>query len=154
MLPMLSKEREKLPFFGLRDEIDRLFDDFFVNGDGKGAFFGRRMPAEFLPAIDVKEGDASFLIEVEVPGLKSSEVDVQVEEGMLVLRGERKQEKEEKTRMWHRSERYWGKFERRIALPDHAELEKVEAACKDGVLYVTVPKKPGSKPKTISVKVK
>jgi HSP20 family protein len=154
MLPMPTREMEKSPVFGLRNEIDRLFDDFFF-GDGFGALERRIVgPRAFAPAIDMKETDASLLVEVELPGLKANEVDVQIEDGILVLRGERKQEKEEKTRLWHRSERFWGKFERRIPLPEYAEAEKVDATCKDGVLLVTIPKKAGVKPKSISIKVK
>jgi HSP20 family protein len=154
MLPMLSREKERFPLFGLRGEIDRLFDDFLT--DGGFGLLDRRMtgPNAFVPAIDVKETDASLVIDLEVPGLKPSEVDVQVDDGVLMLRGERKQEKEEKTKQWHRSERYWGKFERRIALPDYADVEKIDATCKDGVLTVTLPKKAGAKPKSVSVKVK
>ena len=156
MLPTLAREIEKSPVFGLRNEIDRLFDDFFINGDRGFGLLDRRLvgPKAFVPAIDMKETDTNLVIEVELPGLKSNEVDVQIEEGILVLRGERKQEKEEKTRQWHRSERFWGKFERRIALPDYADAEKVDATCKEGVLLVTIPKKAGAKPKAINVKVK
>lgn len=156
MLPMMARETAKLPVFGLRSEIDRLFDDFITNGNSGFGLLDRRLtgPTAFVPAIDMKETDANLVIEVELPGLTANEVDVQVEEGVLVLRGERKQEKEEKTKQWHRSERFWGKFERRIALPDYADLEKVDATCKDGVLMITVPKKAGVKPKAISVRVK
>ena len=153
MLPMLVREKNGFPLFGLRNGIDRLFDEFF--GNGLGAVESRVAgPTAFVPAIDVKETEASLVIEVEVPGLKPTEVNVQIEDGTLVLRGERKQEKEEKTRQWHRSERYWGKFERWIPLPEYADLEKVDATCKDGVLLLTVPKKAGAKSKAISVRVK
>lgn len=156
MLPMLTREIERSPVFGLRTEIDRLFDDFFSTGEGGLGLLTRPLvgPRAFVPAIDMKETDTNLMIEVELPGLKSNEVDVQVEEGILILRGERKQEKEEKTKLWHRSERYWGKFERRLVLPDYAEAEKIDATCKDGVLLVTIPKKPGVKPKAINIKVK
>jgi HSP20 family protein len=156
MLPMLSREIERSPVFDLRTEIDRLFEDFLTNGEGGFGLLQRRLagPRAFVPAIDMKETDANLLIEVELPGLKSSEVDVSVDEGILILRGERKQEKEEKTKQWHRSERYWGKFERRIALPDYVDAEKIDASCKEGVLLVTIPKKAGVKPKAINIKVK
>jgi HSP20 family protein len=156
MLPMLARETARVPMFGLRNEIDRLFDEFLPNGNGGFGWLDRRLtgPTAFVPAIDMKETDTNLVIEVEVPGLKSNEVDIQIEEGVLILRGERKQEKEEKARQWHRSERYWGKFERRIALPEYADAEKVDAVCKDGVLLVTVPKKAGVKPKAISIRVK
>lgn len=156
MMPTLTRETAKLPLFGLRNEIDRMFDEFLTSGNGGFGAIERRLggPMAFVPAIDVKETDTNVVIEVEVPGLKSSEVDVQVEDGVLVMHGERKQEKEEKTKQWHRSERHWGKFERRIALPDYVEFDKVDATCKDGVLLVTIPKKADVKPKAIPVRVK
>jgi HSP20 family protein len=155
MLPTLVREIERFPLAGLRSEIDRLFEDFFTNGNGHGMperRFGSA--ARFVPAVDVKETDTNLVIEVEVPGLKSNEVDVQIEDGILVLRGERKLEKEEKTKRWHRSERYWGKFERRLLLPDYVDAGKVDATCKDGVLFVTLAKKAGLKPKAVNVPVK
>jgi len=149
MLPMLSRKTDRFPLFGLRGEIDRLFEDF-LDGNGQGS-----LPATvFAPTLDMKEGDKGIVIEVELPGMKSSEIDVQVVDGTLVLRGERKQEKEEKTKQWHRAERSWGRFERRIALPDHIDAEKIEASCKDGVLSITMPRRPEVKPKAISISVK
>jgi len=156
MLSVLSREKERLPFFGLRSSIDRLFDEFFTNGgSGLGLLEGRPvLPNAFVPPLDMKETETGLVVEVEIPGFKSADVDVQIEDGVLVLRGERKQEKEEKTKQWHRSERYYGKFERRVLLPDYADADKVDAACKDGVLMVMIGKKVGAKPKAISVKVK
>jgi HSP20 family protein len=156
MLPTLVREKERFPFFGLRNGIDRMFDDFFSTANDWPALVEPRMagPNVFLPPIDVKETDTNLLVEVEVPGFKSGDVDVQIEDGVLVLRGERKQEKEEKTKRWHRSERYYGKFVRRILLPDYVDAEKVEATCKEGVLCVMLAKKAGVKPKAISVHVK
>lgn len=156
MLPTLVREKERFPIFGLRNGIDRMFDDFFSSTSDWPALVEPRMagPNVFLPPLDIKETEASFLVEVEVPGFKSGDVDVQIEDGVLVLRGERKQEKEEKTRRWHRSERFYGKFVRRILLPDYVDAEKVEASCKEGILSVTLLKKAGVKPKAISVQVK
>jgi HSP20 family protein len=151
---MLTREKERFPLQSLRNEVERIFDDFF---DGSSSpLLERRTfgPSLFTPALDMKETDANLVVEVELPGLEAKEVDVQVEDGTLVLRGERKQEKEEKTKQWHRSERYWGKFERRVALPEYADVEKIDATCKNGVLTVVVPKKAGVKPKAINVRVK
>ncbi len=156
MLPTLVREKNRFPYFGLRTDIDRLFDEFLsgVNG-GFGLIEPRTAgPMLFVPPIDMKESDSGLVVEVEVPGFKSGDVDVQIEDGVLVLRGERKQEKEEKTKQWHRSERFYGKFERRIALPEYADPQKVDASCKEGVLSVTLGKRPDVKPKAISIKVK
>lgn len=151
MLPMLWKKDEAFPFFGLRGGIDRLFEDFFEErvpaalwGNGK----------EHLPALDVRETDEALIVEAEMPGLKPNEYEVKVEEGVLSIFAERKQEKDEKTRNYHRVERHYGRMERKLALPTTVEAEKVEASYKDGILTVTLPKKPGLKPKTVNVKVK
>lgn len=150
MLPTLWK-KEAFPFFGLRGNFDKLFEDFFEErlpapmwGNGKGT----------LPALDVRETDEALIVEAELPGLKPDEFEVKVEEGMLTIAAERKQEKDEKTRNYHRMERHYGRMERMLALPASVEGEKVEAVYKDGVLIVTLPKKAGAKPKTVHVKVK
>ena len=109
---------------------------------------------DFAPVMDLKERDDAFVAELEMPGMKAEDFKVEVLEGVLSIRGERKQEKEEKTKRWHRTERLYGSFERRVALPNQVDADKVDASYKDGVLTVTVPKAPGVKPKTIQVKVK
>ena len=129
----------------MRVPITRLLD-----GNGERV----ALPNAFMPTIDMKETDANVVVEVELPGLKSNEIDVYVVEGTLILRGERKQEKEEKTKLWHRSERFWGKFERRLVLPDYVDPEKIDATFKEGVLTLTIARRPDQKPKTIPVKVK
>ena len=119
MLPTLVPQKERFPFFGLRNGIDRMFDDFFSSANDWPAVVEPRMagPNVFLPPIDVKETDTSLLVEVEVPGFKSGDVDVQIEDGVLVLRGERKQEKEEKTKRWHRSSATTASSRARLLLP-------------------------------------
>lgn len=151
MYPSLWKKEQAFPFFGLRRDFDKLFGDFM----------GDRFPAalwengkEVLPAMDVRETDEALIVEAELPGLKPNEYEVKVEEGVLSICAERKQEKDEKTGSYHRMERYYGRMERQFALPANIEAEKVEAAYKDGILMVTLPKKAGAKPKTITVKVK
>ena len=150
MLPSLWK-KEAFPFLGWRGNLDKLFEDFFeerlpapIWGNGKG----------LMPALDVRETDEALIVEAELPGLKPDEFEVKVEEGVLAITAERKQEKDEKTRNYHRIERHYGRMERQLALPANVEAEKVEAAYKDGVLTVTLPKKAGAKPKSVSVKVK
>jgi HSP20 family protein len=151
MLPSIWKKNEVFPFMGLRAGIDQLFEDFFEE----------RLPAPFwgngksqLPALDVRETDEALIVEAELPGLKPNEFEVKVEEGVLAILAERKQEKDEKTKNYQRIERQYGRMERKLALPSYVEAEKVEASYKDGILTVTLPKKVGAKPKAISVKVK
>jgi len=153
MLPTLFRTHERVPLNSLRGEIDRLFEDFF--GDAVVAAPPLRLGANGLvPAMDVKERDDAYVAELEVPGMKAEDFKVEVQEGVLVIRGERRQEKEEKTKLWHRTERVYGQFERHVGLPTAVDPEKVDAAYKDGVLTVTVPKAPGARPRTVTVKAR
>lgn len=121
--------------------------------------FGQRGPEEDLvvvdwaPLVDVEETDKEYLIKAELPEVHKEDVKVTIDDGILSIEGERKQEKEEKTRKVHRIERSFGKFVRRFSVPPEAEDSKVAAEFKDGVLYVHVPKSPVVKPKAIEVKV-
>jgi len=105
------------------------------------------------PATDITEDDKEFLVKVELPEMKKEDVKVTVENGALRISGERKAEKEEKTKKYHRIERSYGSFLRAFTLPDGADGTKVVADYKDGVLKVHLPKTAEAKPKAIEVKV-
>jgi HSP20 family protein len=153
MLPTLFRTEERSPISSLRGQIDRLFEDFF--GDGPLAAPVARLGAQTLvPAMDVKEREDAFVAELDAPGMKAEDFKIEVQDGVLVIRGERRQEREEKTKLWHRTERVFGSFERHISLPTTVDAEKIDASYKDGLLTVTVPKSPGAKPKTITVKAR
>jgi HSP20 family protein len=109
--------------------------------------------ADWAPLVDITEDDKEFLVKAELPGLKKEEVKVTVEEGVMTISGERKVEKEEKTKKYHRVERSYGKFERSFTLPDKADGTKVNAEFKDGVLQVHLPKteKPASKAQEVKI---
>jgi HSP20 family protein len=122
--------------------------------------FGRRpvedegsLMAEWAPAVDVQETDGEYLIKADLPEVRKEDVRVELLDGMLCLRGERKQEKEEKGKRFHRIERAYGHFERRLALPSEVDDQKVAAEFKDGVLQVHLPKSASARPKAIEVKV-
>ena len=151
MLPSLWNKEGLFPLFSLRKDVDKLFEDFMGGESALAPFAGN---GKFLPAIDVKETDDAITVDAEMPGLKQEEIKVNVEEGVLSISAERKQEKDEKTKNYHRIERHYGRMERKLALPTTVEAEKVEASYKDGVLTVTLPKKVGAKSKTVAVKVK
>ena len=106
------------------------------NGEGGEAL----TLAEWTPLVDISEDEKEFLIKAELPGLKKEEIQVSLDNGMLTISGERKTEKEEKTKKYHRVERAYGKFERSFTLPDKADSTKVNAEFKDGVLQVRLPK--------------
>jgi len=108
---------------------------------------------EWAPAVDIIEDDKEYLIKVELPEIQKDDVKVTVEGGTLSISGERKAEKEEKNRKFHRVERFYGRFERSFSIPDDAEESGVRAEFKDGVLRVHLAKSEKARPKQIEVKV-
>lgn len=109
--------------------------------------------AEWSPLVDITEDDKEYLIKAELPEVKKDAVKVTVENGILNITGERKFEKEEKGKKYHRIERSFGSFVRSFTLPDDADANKVSAECRDGVLLVHLAKSEAAKPKQIEVKV-
>jgi len=108
---------------------------------------------EWAPLVDIAEDDKEYLIKAELPEVKKEELKVTLKDGVLTLRGERKLEKEEKGKKYHRVERAYGSFLRSFSLPDDADASKVNAEFKDGVLKVHLPKGEKAKTKDIDVKV-
>lgn len=109
--------------------------------------------AEWSPLVDITEDGKEFLIKAELPEVKKEEVKVTVDDGVISISGERKFEKEEKEKKYHRIERAYGSFLRSFTLPEGADSAKVNAEFKDGVLQVHVPKSDKAEPKTVEVKV-
>lgn len=109
---------------------------------------------DWAPRVDIAETEKEFIIKAEVPEVKKEEVKISVDNGILSIRGERKQEKEEKGKKFHRVERYYGSFTRSFTLPDNVDETKIEASFKDGMLNIQIPKSQKSKPKAIDVKIK
>lgn len=108
---------------------------------------------EWAPAVDVQESDTEYVVKADLPDVKKDDVKVEFEDGVLTVEGERKQEKEEKGKKFHKVERAYGRFVRRFALPTEVDATKLTAEFKDGVLNVHLPKSPNGKPKAITVKV-
>jgi HSP20 family protein len=108
---------------------------------------------EWAPLVDITEDDKEYLIKVELPEVQKDNVKVTVESGTLTISGERKAEKEEKGRKFHRVERFYGRFERSFSIPEDAEADSVKAEFKDGVLRVHLAKSEKARPKQIEVKV-
>lgn len=126
------------------------------------SFFGRSLPtrqeqggvgSQWMPAVDIIEDDKEFCVKAELPEVRKEDVHVMVENGVLTLHGERKFEKEQKNRRYHRLERSYGSFTRSFSLPEGADAGKVRAEFKDGVLQVHMPKSESAKPKQVEVKV-
>lgn len=109
--------------------------------------------ADWAPAIDVEETDAEYLIKADLPAMKKEDVKVSVEDGVLAIEGERRQEKEEKGRKFHRVERSFGTFVRRMALPTDVDQQRFVAEFRDGVLNVHLPKAPAAASRKVEVKV-
>lgn len=122
------------PIAGLRREVDRLFDDMFRTSLPNLA--GRSLVA--WPNVELSETDQQIRITAEVPGMSEKDVELLMENGVLTIRGEKKSETEDKDRGY--SERYYGRFERSVALPSNVDEDGVNATFKDGVLTVTLPK--------------
>jgi HSP20 family protein len=108
---------------------------------------------EWAPSVDIIEDDKEWLLKADLPEVKKEDVKVTVEKGVLTITGERKFEKEEKDKKYHRIERSYGNFFRSFTLPDAADGSKVNAEFKDGVLKVHLPKSEKTKPKAVEVKV-
>jgi len=123
-----------------RPTLGKPFDD--------GTTFG-----DWMPAMDVEETDKEYLVKVDLPDMKKEDLKIGIVDGVLSLEGERKQEKEEKGRTFHRIERSYGKFLRRLELPTDVEEQKVKAEFKDGVVSVHLPKSPTARPKSFNVQI-
>lgn len=133
-------------FASLRSELDRLFDLSWPTRDS-GLFGG------WSPALDVHDQKDSFLVTVELPGMKKEDIEISIHEGALNICGERKQASERKEGGVFRSERYFGKFQRSVTLPAPVKFDQVKATYKDGLLQVSLPKAEEAKARQIEVSV-
>jgi HSP20 family protein len=109
--------------------------------------------AQWAPLVDISEDDQEYLIKAELPGIEKDQVKVTMENGLLLIAGERTGEKEEKNKKYHRVERSYGSFLRTFGLPDDADGTQIKADFKNGVLKVHVPKSENAKPRSIEIKV-
>jgi HSP20 family protein len=128
----------------LQEEMGRMFDDrLFRPGESVG----------WTPACDIYEDEEGVTLRFDLAGVDPKDVDVQFENGVLTLRGERKLEKEDKRDNYHRVELSYGTFTRSFSLPGTMDAEKIRAEAKNGILAVSVPKRAEAKPRSIQVKV-
>ena len=130
----------------LRNEMDRLFDRIW-----EGDLPERRL-GEWTPVLDFSETKEFFFVKMEVPGMDPKEIQLSLEDHLLTLKGEKKQEKEEKDEHYYRSERSYGAFVRTVRLPATVDGSKVQATFKNGLLKVTLPKAATAKGTTIPIK--
>lgn len=133
----------------IQERMNQLFEDFA--GRTRGGREGELGVGAWAPSVDVRESGDEFVVTAELPGLEKDQVNVEYKDGILTLRGERKQEREEKEESYHRMERSYGAFHRSFTLPGTIDEEKVSAKMKNGVLEIRLPKKEAAKPKQIKV---
>jgi HSP20 family protein len=140
------------PFFGpladLRREMDRVFESFLGRGKGKEA------PDLLSPAVDLEETDKEIVVKAELPGIDPGDIDVELSGSNLIIRGEKKIEKEEKKKNYHLMERSYGSFFRSIPLPVEVKEKEIKANYKKGVLEISLPKAEVALPKKIKVNLK
>lgn len=137
------------PFDALRNEVDRIFENFGLGswnlpsrraGADIDRYWPREMGWSIAPAVDVAEKEKAYEITAELPGLDEKNIEVKVANGMLTIKGEKKDESEEREKDYYLSERRYGSFTRSFGLPDGVDPDKIEASFAKGVLTVTLPK--------------
>ncbi len=137
---------DKLPVFSsLQDEMNRVLDNFFNRESSYGM--------DWSPIVDVAETESDITVKAEIPGIDPKDVDISITGDILTLKGEKKEEKENTGKCYHRVESSYGSFKRVINLPASVDVDKVTAEGKNGVLEITLPKNEESKAKKINVKV-
>lgn len=134
---------------GFRSAVERIFDEPLFRGFPTIASL---VPADSALAVDVSERDGKLVVSASLPGFKNDEIDVQVHGGVLTVKGERKQESEEKTEKFYRRERSWGSVSRSVTLPAKVDETAVDAELKNGVLTVSLPLLEQRAPKSIAVR--
>jgi HSP20 family protein len=151
MSVFLTSRRAMDPFQGLR-RLNSILDDAFAGSPFQREENGT-LTAAWTPAVDVFEDKDAVKIIAELPGVKSEDVKLSIENNVLTLRGEKKQVAEEKTERVHRYERSYGMFERSFALPNTVDADRVEARFENGLLTIQLPKVERARPREIEVKV-
>lgn len=132
-----------------QDEMNRLFDDFFSQPMKRSEW----TEGVWSPSVDLSETKDNVMIKAEIPGMTKDDIKISVQDNIITLKGEKKQEKEEKDANYHRIERNYGSFCRSFNLPTAVKADKIKATYKDGVLQVNLPKTEEVKPKEIPINV-
>jgi HSP20 family protein len=154
LVPWRRSHPERVGRIDLYEELDRVFDGFW-RGFGVPAPATSPAPRAFAPRMDVTETETEYRVEAELPGLEEKDIKVTLENGVLTLTGERREDREEKDEersFWHR-ESFRGRFERALALPEDADEKGVSAKYRNGVLTVEIPKLPVAKPEARTIPV-
>lgn len=149
------------PFRALHREIDRLFNELdgdFWRSPIRHPMFDTaplaRLDTMTAPVVDIAEKDNAYEITAELPGIEERDIDVKLSNGVLIIKGEKKAEKEEKKKDYYLSERSYGSFERSFSVPEGVQAEKVSATFKNGVLKIELPKSPEARKEEKKIAVK
>lgn len=152
LIPWRRRDAETSPDRSAVDlwrEMDGVFERFF----GDRGWPDRSMTREFVPALDVSENDGEFVVKAELPGIDPKEVDINLTGTLLTIKGEKKDEKEEKGDGFLRMERSYGRFSRSFQLPCEVQEDKIEAHYKNGVLDLKLPKAESAKRMSVKIQV-
>lgn len=133
----------------MQDEIRQVFNQFFNTEDGQDE--SSVVTSQWMPRVDIKEEDGRFVIFADLPGVDPQQVEVLMDKGILSIRGERRSETDGENARFSRVERRTGSFHRRFALPDSADPEGITANGHNGVLEISIPKRPETTPRRIQV---
>ena len=145
MLQLVPRTRNFLPLVPDMDMFDRFFNDLALPD-----FFGEERVV--VPAFDISETEKEYVVSGEIPGMDAKDIDITLLDGCLIVKGEKKQEREEKEENYHRVERHYGSFERSFRIPERVKTDKLDATYKDGILKLTLPKAEVIEAKKIEVK--
>lgn len=151
--PTVFREEDRNPFISLHRGVNRLFDEVFRSFDGRLPTFGSLTSFRAAwPSVEISETDKEIEVTAEIPGVEEKDIEVLLNDGVLTLKGERRSETDDKDKQF--SERFYGRFERRIPLGVEVEEDKIDARFKNGVLSVVLPKsaKAQSRVKHIAIK--
>ncbi|MDD5580572.1 MAG: Hsp20/alpha crystallin family protein [Methylobacter sp.] len=133
--------------WGLLNQLQKELERAHEGNGGEGSI----ATAEWAPAVDIKEENDKFVLHADIPGVKPEEIEVNMENGVLTIKGEKKTEANTEKEGYKRVERTYGSFYRRFSLPDTANADAINAKSKNGVLEIVIPKRESVKPKKINV---
>ena len=140
----------KRDYFPFGRDLSQFFDTFLKNQSQDSSFIDT---GTWAPAVDIKEESDGFLVIADLPGMKKEDINIALDKNILTIQGERKLERKEEQEGYSRMERVQGQFYRRFSLPQTADEEHISAKYKQGVLEISIPKKPESTQKRIDIKV-
>ena len=134
--------------FSVKNRMNRLMDDFFI----PSPYFRRENTTwDWNPSVDIYNEDNSIVLKAELPGVEKDDINIDVKDRVLTLKGERSIDNEVKEESYYRRERSFGKFERRFSLPENVNADDIKADYKDGILRIEIPKPVEVQPKQITV---